>query len=224
MDADLLVPLASISHTREGSIITVIDSAGREKRGRVLRINGENAVVRTFEELPLPSESPLLITLIQAIPKKEKMGFIVQKATELGVAKIIPCTTERSEAPEKEGVTKSHRWPTVAAKAVEQCRRRIIPSIASICSFQEALESISAAHSLKVILDEKERTVCLKDLPCTSPEAIVVCGPEGGFTTEEVQFARQRGFVPVRLGGRILRCETAALAALAIVQHRWGDL
>jgi 16S rRNA (uracil1498-N3)-methyltransferase len=115
----------------------------------------------------------------------------------------------------------------VARKAVDQCRRRSVPVVSPIVGFENSLDSFSEIGALKLILYEKEHSTRLKDVVALGQrtEAVVLaCGPEGGFTGDEVSFAHEKGFVPVSLGGRILRCETAALAALVIVQHAWGDL
>lgn len=225
----MALPVTGLSATRPGAIVTVRGEAGREYRGRVVRVTGETALVRLFEELDFPSESPLSLTLLQAVPKKERMELIIQKATELGVSAIIPCASARSVGPGAVGKAedKSHRWPAIVQRAVEQCRRRVPPSVSPCRAFPEAVDSLALCDGLKLLLYEKEQVVRLKELAASMEPAkrvVMACGPEGGFTDEEVSFARERGFVPVRLGGRVLRCETAALAALAIIQYQWGDL
>jgi 16S rRNA (uracil1498-N3)-methyltransferase len=228
VETDLAVPASVLSSRRIGAIVTVKGPQGVEYRGRVVIVDGEIGVVRAFEELRHPAESPLSITLVQAIPKKEKMGFIVEKATELGVYRIFPCLSARSAAAgEGGGQDKSHRWPDIARRAHAQCRRRLVPIVSPLSDFRQAIESFSGVAAQKLILYEKERLGRLKDIAAAEkpPDSvIVVCGPEGGFTDDEVAFAAITGFIPVSLGGRVLRCETAALAALSIVQYVWGDL
>jgi 16S rRNA (uracil1498-N3)-methyltransferase len=230
MEADRRVAASLLTDARRGAIVTVQDGEGREFRGRVLDVDGETAVVRLFEELHFPSESPLEVVLLQAVPKRERMEFIIQKAVELGVREIVPCTSARSEEPGAPAAQdKSHRWPVIAARAVAQCRRRLTPIVSPCLSFAHGIEGLSGREGLKLLLYEREQSVRLRDLakrlrPETPGRVIVGCGPEGGFGEEEVAFARERGFVPVRLGGRTLRCETAALAAVSIIQYEWGDL
>jgi 16S rRNA (uracil1498-N3)-methyltransferase len=226
---DLLVPIGLLSHPRPGAIVTITRNDGTEYRGRVISSDNVNARVHPFEKLAMAVESPLTVTLIQALPSREKMTFIIQKATELGVSRIIPCTTLRSEDPNhhRVGQDKSHRWQAVAKKAVEQCRRRVMPMITDVMSFEDAVASIPTDYEVKVILYEKEPKIKFKDLAASQPEptqTVLVSGPEGGFAEDEIRLAQYHGFVPVRLGGRIMRCETAALAALSIVQYMWGDL
>jgi 16S rRNA (uracil1498-N3)-methyltransferase len=229
METEVTLPVACLSRARAGAIVTVRGEEGREYRGRVLQVAAGTALVRIFEELDFPSESPLSITLLQVVPKKERMELIIQKATELGVSEIIPCTSARSVMPGAEGKTedKSHRWPAIVQRAVEQCRRRVAPSVSPCRAFPEAVDALAPCGGLKLLLYEKEQVVRLKGLAASTERArrvVMACGPEGGFTDEEVRFARERGFVPVRLGGRVLRCETAALAALSVIQYQWGDL
>ena len=110
-----------------------------------MRVDGDYASVRVFERLALPTESHLPISLVQALPKKEKMGFIIQKATELGVNSIHPCTCARSTAPFDAAQDKSHRWSEIARKAVDQCRRRTVPVVSPAISCADALDPFSGS-------------------------------------------------------------------------------
>jgi 16S rRNA (uracil1498-N3)-methyltransferase len=227
MDRNIRVPASTLSSSRVGAIVTVADDNKTEHRGRVTAVHDDGmADVRIFEEMAAPSESTLDAVLIQALPKKEKMAMIVQKATELGVSSILPCTSEKSEmADYGTWQNKSHRWQAIARKAVEQCRRRCVPDVLPCRDFRDVIASVPP-DTLRIILYEKERELRLKDFALLRgvKSVAVACGAEGGFTMEEVDFARERGFVPMSLGGRILRCETATLAALTIIQYQWGDL
>jgi len=229
MERDFLVPLGRLSSTRAGAIVTFISEDGREYRGRIVRMEEHAALVRAFEKLDFPSESTLHVALVQALPKREKMLLILQKGVELGVTRFIPCTSSKSlpSSAMARGQDKSHRWPATVQKAVEQCRRRIVPTVGPVDSLSRVLRSFSSSDAAKLVLYEQEPTTRLKDLISTRgrPETVIlVCGPEGGFTEGEVLLARESGFVPVRLGGRILRCETAVMAAVSIIQYAWGDL
>ncbi len=230
MEDDITLPASLVSLRRVGAIITVAGKDGKEYRGRITDMEGNIARIRIFEELPLPSESPLAITLLQALPKKERMESIIRKATELGVKEIIPCTSRRSIAIAKGegmGQDKSHRWPDVARKAVEQCRRRTIPRVFECMDLEQAIAMKAENGGVKLVLYEKEKQVSLKSVLTnvgTADEVTLACGPEGGFAEEEISFARDNGFVAVRLGGRIMRCETAAISALSIIQYSLGDL
>ncbi len=220
------VPLECIPPgCRVGSIVTItVDDV--DYRGRITAVSGTKAALLLFERLALPAESGLTITLVQALPKKEKMELIIQKATELGVSEIRPCMSARSiTLREREGRQgKAHRWSAIAAKAVEQSRRRVVPTVMPCVDLETALQGAGAAQ-LKILLHEKEATTRLSDLASTPIQSIALAaGPEGGFTEEEADLARALGYIPVRLGGRILRCETASIAAISIAQFVWGDL
>lgn len=216
---------------RVGSLITLTDVEGRDFRGRVLRCSGEEAAVLLFEVYPTPTESPLEIVLLQALPDKERMEWIIQKATELGVAAIVPFKSQKSISLEEREAKqrKAHRWPEIALKAVEQSRRAKVPKIEAYRSFEEAL-GYNRGAGLKILLWEKQGRP-LKELfkggeesPLRPERAYLMVGPEGGFTEGEVERARQHGFIPVKLGQRILRTETASLTLIGILQYEWGDL
>jgi 16S rRNA (uracil1498-N3)-methyltransferase len=229
MEKDYTLNADVLSHRKVGAIVTFVDDHDGELRGRIIAIHDGLSTIRAFDRLRLSAESPLHITLIQAMPSKEKMAFIIQKATELGINRIIPCISAKStQSTDYQGKQdKSHRWTAIAEKAVTQCRRRIIPAVLPLMTLNDALATDADSDTAKFILYEKEPALGFGNLPAftDSPrKAILVCGPEGGFTEDEIAFGRDLGFSPVRMGGRILRCETASIAALSIIQYLWGDL
>ncbi len=211
---------------REGSLVTLTDPEGNDFRGRVVRLSEANASVLIFDIFPSPTESFLEIVLLQALPEKERMELIIQKATELGVLTILPFESEKSislkerEAKQK----KAHRWQDIAIKAIRQSRRARVPFVGECRPLQEVLESLRE-DGAKVLLWEKGgenlKTV-LRQHPAR--KIYVIVGPEGGFTEKEVKSARGQGFIPVKLGQRILRTETAAISLIAILQYELGDL
>jgi len=211
---------------RIGSIVTVTDSKGNDFRARVLRISSKDASLLVFDTFPSPSESSVEIILLQALPEKERMELIIQKATELGVSAIRVFESARSiSLKERESKQrKAHRWQDIAIKAVHQSRRAKIPQVTHSSSFEEILR-VCCGIGLKVLLWEKEGENLKKLLKQRYLErAYVMVGPEGGFTPEEVMLAKGRGFVPVKLGQRILRTETAAITLVGILQYELGDL
>jgi 16S rRNA (uracil1498-N3)-methyltransferase len=211
---------------RVGSLITLTDSEGDDFRGRVLHLSKERASVLIFDAFPSPTESSLEIVLLQALPEKERMELIIQKSTELGVSAIVPFKSERSISLEEREAKqkKAHRWQEIAVKAVQQSRRAKIPRLEPYHSFQEAL-SFCGKEGLRILLWEKKGEPLRKILRQNCPEKVyIVVGPEGGFTEEEVVLAKDKGFVPVKLGQRILRTETAAITLMGILQYELGDL
>jgi 16S rRNA (uracil1498-N3)-methyltransferase len=211
---------------RGGSLVTLTDSEGNDFRGRILRLSEKEALILPFEAFQLPVESPLELILLQALPEKERMELIIQKATELGVSVIIPFKSERSISLEEREAKqkKAHRWQDIAIKAVQQSRRAKVPRIESYCSFQEAL-NLYGKGGLKILLWEKRGESLREVLRKNPPKKIyAMVGPEGGFTEKEVELAKDKGFIPIKLGQRILRTETAAITLLAILQYELGDL
>ena len=213
---------------RPGELVTLTREGGREFRGRVLSVNRHEAWVMVFESLVPPTESSTNIILLQALPDKERMELIIQKATELGVDSIVPFKSKRSIALEERErrQPKAHRWQSIAIKAAQQSRRGTVPLVEPYCDFSEAL-GYTEESDLKILLWEKERKNPLKHVLRSQEhygKVALMVGPEGGFDPEEIRRAQERGFIPVTLGRRILRTETAAIVLLGIVQYELGDL
>jgi len=211
---------------RVGSIVTLTDSRGDDFRGRVLRLSKGEASILIFEAFPSPTESSLEIVLLQALPEKERMELIIQKATELGVSAILPFQSERSISLKERDAKqkKAHRWQHIAIKAVQQSRRAKVPWVGECRPFQEVLENCKGG-GLKILLYEKGGENLKNILTKYHPQKIyMMVGPEGGFTQEEAILAKAVGFFPVKLGQRILRTETAAIALVGILQYELGDL
>jgi 16S rRNA (uracil1498-N3)-methyltransferase len=211
----------------QGEIITVTDARGNEFRGRIVELGNDWAHCHIFEELQEPTEPPFDLVLFQALPDKERMELIIQKAVELGVKTIVPFKSKHSiSLQEREAMQpKAHRWHSIALKAAKQCRRAIVPCVTPYCSFEDALDQARPLE-LKLLLLEKEEerlTPLIRTMPPPKSIALMV-GPEGGWDAAEVVQAREKGFFSVGLGGRILRTETAAIAACAILQYEWGGL
>ena len=211
---------------RVGSLITLTDSEGNDFRGRVTRLSREEASILIFDAFSSTTESSVEIILLQALPEKERMELIIQKATELGVSAIIPLKSERSISLEEREAKqkKAHRWQEIAVKAVQQSRRAKVPRVEDYRSFGETLR-FCVEDGLKILLYE-QRGENLKNLlrQCQPEKTYAMVGPEGGFTEEEVTQAKHQGFIPIKLGQRILRTETAAITLVGILQYELGDL
>jgi 16S rRNA (uracil1498-N3)-methyltransferase len=213
---------------RTGELVTLRGGEGGEFRGRILSINPHEAWVFVFKSLVPPTESPVKIILLQALPDKERMELIIQKATELGVYSIVPFKSKRSISLEERErrQPKAHRWQSIAIKAAKQSRRGRVPLLEPYCDFSEALE-YAEGSDLKVILWERGNENPLRDVLRSGGnygEVALMVGPEGGFDPEEVRRAEERGFVPITLGQRIMRTETAAILLVGILQYELGDL
>jgi 16S rRNA (uracil1498-N3)-methyltransferase len=168
------------------------------------------------------------VTLALGLTKGEKIDFVVEKATELGVQKIIPFTSRYAvpKLDERKIAARAERWQKIALSATKQCGRTQAPEILPLCSVRELLAR-PWPDALKLFFWEKEAqqspAQLHEQLPAVA-SVLAAIGPEGGFSVEEAQLARAHGFALVRLGQRILRAETAAVAALSLVQFLWGDL
>ena len=213
--------------TRPGELVT-LTGEGKDFRGRILSINPREAWVFVFESLIPPTESPTKISLYQALPDKERMELIIQKATELGVYSIVPFKSKRSISLEERErkQPKAHRWQSIATKAAQQSRRGRVPYIEPYCDFSEAL-GYAEGSDLKILLWEKGSKNPLRDSLRSRGnygKVALMVGPEGGFDLEEVQRAQEIGFKPITLGRRIMRTETAAIVLVGIVQYELGDL
>jgi 16S rRNA (uracil1498-N3)-methyltransferase len=211
----------------QGEVITITDAAGKAFRGRITELKKDKARVFIFEQMREPIEPPFELFLFQALPERERMELIIQKATELGVSCICPFKSRHSISLEEREATqpKAHRWQQIALKAAKQSRRASLPLVAPYCSFAQALD-LARPLELKVMLWEKEErrlASLIRGMPAPKGIALMI-GPEGGWVEEEVQQARQAGFAPAGLGGRILRTETAAIAACVIIQYEWGGI
>ncbi|HKI51177.1 MAG TPA: 16S rRNA (uracil(1498)-N(3))-methyltransferase [Geothermobacteraceae bacterium] len=212
---------------RPGEIFSVVGSAGDWYRARLLELSSTTACFVPFARIIQSSESSLQLTVCQALPDKERFELVLEKLTELGASRIVPFQSELSTSLAERDARqkKSHRWPDLIVKAAKQCRRGMLPELYPVQSFDQALY-LAAQANLKLMLYEGDCDWPLTetlDADFTSSVALLI-GPEGGFSAAEVSAARSLGILPVSLGPRILRTETAAITAAAILQHRLGDL
>jgi 16S rRNA (uracil1498-N3)-methyltransferase len=216
--------IAAVLRLRAGDLVTVFDGSGREWTARLTRSAPHAATADLNEEHP-PEPSPRLqLALAQVVPRGAAMDLIVGKATELGVSRIVPLEAERSVR-RRAGSGPTARWRRILAEAAEQCGRRRLPDLAEPCAFEEFLRTHSRDCPLLACDNGKDAvplaTACRPLVGATT--VTVVVGGEGGLSLEEVDRVRSVGGQLVTLGPRLLRAETAALAALAVVQAYVGD-
>ena len=219
-------PRLDLWRARPGEILTAVDPAHGGYRVRLTDV-GANPRGVPFVRLTRPVESRLCIEVYQALPERERFELVLQKLTELGVSRLVPVETSRSITllERDAGQSKSHRWPNVVLRAAKQCRRAMLPELFAAVRFSDALRLAGDAE-LKLMLFEGEELWSLAEaIGQLRPERVaLLVGPEGGFTADEVIEARAAGFLPVTLGPRILRTETAAIAGAALLQGLLGDL
>lgn len=204
--------------------VQVFDGEGNALDARISEINGKRVVLHELQTCMAEAEFPLRITLAPAMCGSEKMDWVVQKATELGAAEIQPVQTQRSVAKlsSERAEKRTAHWNSVAIAACEQCGRNVLPQIHAPQEFSTWLAQMRNAPDAKLIL-LPEGAATLRKLPPPQGGVILLIGPEGGFSEDEVKMAHLAGFTPIRLGGRVLRTETAAMAGITALQTLWGD-
>lgn len=228
IDGPELLHLSRVLRLRHGDSVTVFDDSGWEHDAVIDSLTADRGELRILRSYETGRESPLQITLAVGLTKGEKIDFVVEKATELGVHTIIPFTS-RYAVPKLDlpKVTKrTERWRKVAVSAAKQCGRPRVPEILPLWDYPK-LVSQPWPQTLKLIFWEKETHQSLHQVRERFNKVnsvLLAVGPEGGFTTEEAEAAKSQSFEPVRIGRRILRAETAAVTALSLVQFLWGDL
>ncbi len=210
-----------VVRARVGEEVELFDRAGNAARGLVESIERDRAVIAAGELLP-SRESPLAIHLAMAVIQLEKFELVLQKATELGVKSFIPLVTERVELRPERYSGKAERWEKIIFEAVKQCGRTHVPKIEPPAQFDEVL----ARSGTKMLFDadtpDADTVLSANRQPPTTLTLLI--GPEGGWSEDELRRARDREVVFERLGPRRLRAETAAIAAVAVVASRFGDL
>ncbi len=223
LPAEAAAHLTKVLRARSGDELILFTGDGREFLAAVERVRGPRVAVAIREVRTVDRESPLAITLLQCVPRGDRMDFIVQKATELGVTRIVPLLSRRSvvRLDAAQARSKAAHWHAVAVSACEQCGRNRLPSVATARPLIDYLAE-PPDGAPRLLLDPDVEVRGALELPGGAVEIAV--GPEGGFADEELEAFRLSGFTAVRLGPRVLRTETAAIAAIAWLQGRYGDL
>jgi 16S rRNA (uracil1498-N3)-methyltransferase len=212
-----------------GDEIFVFDGEGHEYRCVIAQLASGSATLNISEAVqPASPESPLHLTLAVALLKGEKFDLVVQKATELGVARLTPLITGRADVRIREpgdARKKAYRWARIAFESAKQCGRAQLMLADPPMNLDEFLRSISDVQ-LKLTYSARDGDphADLAEMEVNAPHIAAMIGPEGGWTEDELKQARVHGCKIVTLGGRILRAETAAIAVATLLQHRFGDL
>ena len=223
---DLPEPVARhavrVLRLQPGAAIVLFDGRGGEYEARIERIEKDRVVAALGAWRDVERESGLAVTLIQAVQAGEKMDYTVQKAVELGVSHIVPVDSRRSvtRLTGERAARRVAHWQGVAAAACEQCGRNQVPQLAPLEKLENWLARPASGALRLILAPDAEQS--LVDLPPVTNVQMLI-GAEGGLDPQEIVAAQQVGFKAVRMGPRILRTETAALAALAAMQALWGD-
>jgi 16S rRNA (uracil1498-N3)-methyltransferase len=229
VDADLAIPDTARDHLRArrlrpGDRLILFDGHNRTAEASLERIDKRGATVRIEAVREGNAESPLAVTLVQGMGKGDAMDWVVQKATELGVAAIVPAYTDNSVVRLKgeRAARKHEHWQRVAISACEQCGRNTLPRIDAPAPLSEVIGGLAGTTGVVISADA---TRAMSDLPEPDAASLALAvGPEGGFSGAELEQFTARGWYACHLGPRVLRMETAALAGLTVLGLRFGDL
>lgn len=216
--------LTRVLRIASGDPLVVFDGRGAEYPARVAEI-GRRLTVELGERAAVDKESPIALTLIMGIARSDHMDFAIRKSTELGIAAIVPAITARTQASRSRAQLerRMRHWEGIIISACEQCGRNTLPVLAHPQALAGVIGTPPKAGTLRLVLSpDGELTARGLARPGTGVELLV--GPEGGLTAEELELAMASGFRSFRLGPRVLRTETAAISAIAILQAVWGDL
>jgi len=212
----------AVLRLRRGDAVVLFNGEGGEFSAELTRVSRRDARAHVISRQTSERESPLVIALAQCVSSGDRMDATLQKSTELGVSRIVPIASERSvvRLSSDRADRRVAHWRNVVIAACEQCGRNHVPEVAAIIDFDGFLAQ-AAADGLRLLLAPDAD----RDLKRLEPpgKVTLLVGPEGGLAPEERQRAERRGFVPVRFGPRVLRTETAPLAAIAAMQALWGD-
>jgi 16S rRNA (uracil1498-N3)-methyltransferase len=205
-----------------GQALSLFNGDGQDYRALIASAGKKNVTVQVEQPTANGSESALEIVLGQTLSKGDRMDYAVQKATEMGVSRIVPLSTEHCDVrlkSDREDKRLSH-WRSVAISAAEQCGRARVPDILPVMNITEWLE-YSRRCDLRLVLHHRTKQ-SLDSLAKPNSVALMI-GPEGGLSADEIAQAEKSGFLPIALGPRVLRTETAPVAAMALCQWLWGD-
>ena len=215
--------LMRVLRLRAGAALTLFNGQGGEYAAELLALERGTARAAILKQVPIERESPLRLILLQGISRGERMDLIVQKATELGIERLVPIAAEHGivRLDPIQGIRRVEHWQSIAISACEQCGRNRVPHIDPVVTLAKALDGLPA-EGARLLLDP-EGAMTLATVPVAGA-ATVLIGPEGGWSEAERRLCERTGISACRLGPRVLRTETAPLAVLAALQALHGDL
>ncbi|WP_322001316.1 16S rRNA (uracil(1498)-N(3))-methyltransferase [Marinobacter alexandrii] len=223
LDDNAAQHVGRVLRMQPGQELRLFNGDGQDYPATITTVGKKQVEVLVGTPEPNPTESPLEIVLGQTLSKGDRMDYAVQKAVEMGVTRIVPLTTERCEVKlkgDREDKRLRH-WQSVAVSAAEQCGRARVPDILPVMTIQQWLEHSRDCDARLVLHHRTEQSLSAMAKP---GRVALMIGPEGGLSADEITLAEQDGFLPVALGPRVLRTETAPVAAMALCQWLWGDV
>lgn len=220
--------IKKVLRLKRGDIITLFDGTGNEYEAGIISLSADGVNVSIIRSFPSTTESPIQIIVAQAFLKQKKMDNLVRQLTELGITKWIPFISKRSvpRPDNKRLADRTNRWKKISKEALKQSNRGRIMEIGPTVSFEDTF-NISKQSNLKIAFWENESkpvNLALVQSNRDFNNIFILIGPEGGFTSQEIEKAKACGFITASLGPRILRAETAAIAASVLIQYLFGDI
>ena len=217
--------LSSVLRLKRGDRVVLADGRGRDYEAEITALTPRSGTAAVVVERPSPPEPRVELVLYQSLVRAQCFELVLEKGTELGVARFVPLVGGRAQVKAEGGSQRAERWRRIVTEAAEQCGRGRIPAVERPVEFAQAVRS---APGLRILPWEGERSRSLRAaLRATRPKPKAVSlfiGPEGGFSAEEAALAREAGCVAVSLGRRILRSETAGIVVAALVMHELGEM
>lgn len=217
--------LAKVLRLQRGDRVVLADGSGRDYEVELKEVSARAASAFVVGERPSPLEPSVELVLYQSLVRPQRFELVLEKGTEIGVSRFVPLLSGRAQVRTAAGSQRTQRWRRIVSEAAEQCGRGRVPAVDPPAPFEEAVRS---APGLRLIPWESERSQGLRSylraLEEQPASVSLIIGPEGGFAEEEVELARRAGCVPVSLGPRILRSETAGIVAAALVMHELGEM
>lgn len=217
--------ISSVLRMRAGDIAVLCDGHGTDFLAELLTVNGTCCEFKILERSKNLAEPNIRVRLFQAMPKSDKMDFIVQKAVECGACEIVPIITKRcvSRPDEKSIAKKLPRWQKIAYEAAKQCGRGVVPTVGETVDFSK-LKTLISSENTGIMFYECSQTPLCEAVSEFKSNVDIVIGSEGGFEPSEAEELQGLGFACASLGKRILRCETAPIAALSILMNMTGNM
>ncbi|WP_088329890.1 16S rRNA (uracil(1498)-N(3))-methyltransferase [Lacimicrobium sp. SS2-24] len=223
LESDAINHVANVLRLKNGHPLVLFNGDGNEYPATLVQVERRKAKVSIDAKLGMSCESPLPIHLGQGISKGDRMDTVLQKSVELGVTEITPLLTERCvvKIDQQRWQKKHQQWQKIIIGACEQCGRNTVPTLHPVMAFSEWVRE--STNALRLTLDPAAQKL-FRDLSANQHGFRLLIGPEGGLSKQEVYQTQEQGFTPAKLGPRVLRTETAAIAAIASLQSRFGDL
>ena len=216
--------IRDVMRLKKGDIVDIFDGQGREFSCYIEEINKNEVIIKIKEESVSKHDRLFSITLYQAIPKKTKMDFIVEKTVELGVARIVPIVTDRTVPEIKDFTKKVERWRRIGMASSKQCGRRILPVISDVTDFNSALiDSKQKDFTVFASLDKESKPLKNISRGLTPAHIAVFVGPEGDFSPREIALAKENGSSMCSLGSLVLKSETAAIYILSCLMYEYSS-